>query len=188
MANSQITKKAMADALKELMKTKPLNKISVQDIVNKCGLNRQTFYYHFHDIFELLEWIYKKEAIEKISQYKNYEHWTEGFYQVFKYIEDNKLFCMNTLNSLGREHLENYLYSVTYDLVIGVVYEISRNMKVKEKHKEFIANFYTLAFIGLIIQWMKKGMKEEPEKLIKDLIELIEGNFMKALQKYELCD
>ncbi|WP_434654795.1 TetR family transcriptional regulator [Thermoanaerobacterium thermosaccharolyticum] len=76
MANSQITKKAMADVLKELMKTKPLNKISVQDIVDKCGLNRQTFYYHFHDIFELLEWIYKKEAIEKISQYKNYEHWT----------------------------------------------------------------------------------------------------------------
>jgi len=58
-------------------------------------------------------------------------------------------------------------------------------MKVKEEHKKFIANFYTLAFIGLIIQWMKNGMKEDPKIIIEDLSELIEGNFIKALQKYE---
>nr|WP_231969132.1 TetR-like C-terminal domain-containing protein [Thermoanaerobacterium sp. RBIITD] len=100
-------------------------------------------------------------------------------------MEDNKSFCMNTLNSLGREHLDYYLYSITYDLVIGVVYELSNNMKIKEEYKRFIANFYTLAFIGLIIQWMKNGMKEDPEIIINDLSELIEGNFIRALRKYE---
>lgn len=185
MANSQITKKVLANALKELMRSKSLNKISIQDIVDRCGLNRQTFYYHFHDIYDLLGWIYEKEAVEKIVQYKSYKNWKEGFYQVFKYIEDNKSFCMNTLNSLGREHLDYYLYSITYDLVIGVVYELSNNMKIKEEYKRFIANFYTLAFIGLIIQWMKNGMKEDPEIIINDLSELIEGNFIRALRKYE---
>jgi len=116
VSSSQIQKKVLGDALKELMRSKPLSKISIQNIVDECGLNRQTFYYHFHDIYDLLGWIYEKEAVEKIAQYKSYKHWTEGFYHVFKYIEDNKSFCMNTLNSLGREHLDNYLYSVTYDL------------------------------------------------------------------------
>ncbi|WP_006523434.1 TetR-like C-terminal domain-containing protein [Desulfoscipio gibsoniae] len=55
-----------------------------------------------------------------------------------------------------------YLYSVINELLIGVINEISCNMKVKEGYKKFIANFYTLAFNGLVIQWMKGGMKENP--------------------------
>lgn len=89
------------------------------------------------------------------------------------------------MNSLGREHLDDYLYSVTYDLIIGVVNEVSRDMNVKEADKRFIANFYTLAFIGLVVQWMKNGMKEKLEYIIKELSELVEENFIKALQRYE---
>lgn len=185
MSSSLITKRAIANSLKELMKRTPLNKISVKDVVDNCGVNRQTFYYHFQDIFELVGWIYKTEAVESIAQYRSYDTWTEGFYKIFLYIEDNKDLCINTLNSLGREHLDNYLYSVTNDLIMGVVNEVSSNMNVKEEDKKFIANFYTLAFTGLVIQWMKNGMKEKPEFIIKELNELVEGNFIKALQRYE---
>jgi len=78
MSNSIITKKALAKSLKELMNSIPLNKISVKEIVNNCGLNRQTFYYHFQDIYNLLEWIYETEAVESISQYRSYNTWTDG--------------------------------------------------------------------------------------------------------------
>lgn len=185
MSSSLITKKVLSNSLKELMKTTPLKKISVNKLVENCGLNRQTFYYHFQDIFELVGWIYNTEAIESIAQYRSYNTWKDGFYKIFVYIENNKEVCLNTLNSLGREHLDNYLYSVTSDLIMGVVNEVSRNMKVKEEDKKFIGNFYTLAFIGLVIQWMKNGMKEKPEFIIEELSKLIEGNFIKALQRYE---
>ncbi len=185
MPSSQITKKALAASLKELMKSTPLNKISIKNIVDNCGLNRQTFYYHFQDIFDLVDWIYKTEAIESIAQYRSYNTWTNGFYKIFQYIEDNKAFCLNTFNSLSRTHLDMYLYSVINELLMEVVNEISCNIKVKEDDKKFIANFYALAFIGLIIQWMKDGMKEDPKLIIEKLSELIEGNFIKALQRYE---
>ncbi|MCX7772197.1 MAG: dihydroxyacetone kinase transcriptional activator DhaS [Clostridia bacterium] len=185
MPSSVITKRALAQSLKELMRKTPLSKITVKHIVDHCGVNRQTFYYHFQDIFELLDWIYKTEAIESIAQYRTYSTWTDGFLKVFQYIESNKTFCLNTLHSLGRNHLDTYLYAVTYDLLIGVVNEVSAKMKVLEEDKKFIANFYTLAFIGLVIQWMHDGMKEEPERIIEKLSELVEGNFIKALQRYE---
>ena len=59
---SQITKRALASALKELLEHKPLNKITIADITEQCGVNRQTFYYHFQDIYALLEWIYTTDA------------------------------------------------------------------------------------------------------------------------------
>ncbi|MCR1952784.1 dihydroxyacetone kinase transcriptional activator DhaS [Clostridium sp. DSM 100503] len=185
MSSSLQTKKSLAKSLKKLMKVNPLHKISVKDIVKDCNVNRQTFYYHFHDIYELVEWIYKTEAIESIEEYKSYSTWIDGFYKIFLYIEDNKEFCYNTLNSLSRTHLDMYLFSVINDLLMGVINEVSSDMSVKSKDKKFMADFYTHAFEGLVIQWMKDGMKEDPKVLIEKLKELIEGNFVRALKRYE---
>ncbi|WP_281269506.1 dihydroxyacetone kinase transcriptional activator DhaS [Fontibacillus phaseoli] len=185
LSNSILTKKALAASLKQMMGETPLNKITVKHLVEDCGLNRQTFYYHFQDIYELLGWIYQTEAVDTIAEYRSYTTWTHGFHKIFTYIENNKAFCLNTLHSLARNHLDTYLYSVTNQLIMGVVNEVSCNKQVEEKEKKFIANFYTLAFTGLVIQWMRDGMKEEPQAIIERLSELVEGNFERALQRYE---
>ena len=185
VSSSLQTKKSLAKSLKKLMRLTPLHKISVKDVVKECNLNRQTFYYHFHDIYELVEWIYKTEAIESIAEYKSYNTWIDGFYKIFLYIEGNKEFCYNTLNSLSRTHLDMYLFSVINGLLMGVINEISSDMIIKIEDKKFMADFYTHAFAGLVIQWMKDGMKEDPKVLIEKLKELIEGNFVIALKRYQ---
>jgi probable dihydroxyacetone kinase regulator len=185
LSNALLTKNALAHSLKSLMEHIPLNKISVKHLVDDCGLNRQTFYYHFQDIFDLLGWVYTTEAVAGIAQYRSYDTWTDGFYKIFCYIENNKAFCCNTLDSLGRNHLDTYLYSVTYDLIMGVINELSTGMVVESEDKQFTANFYTMAFTGLVIQWMRSGMKDQPKLIIEKLSELIEGNFLKALHTYE---
>ena len=63
MADSNMTKKALASALKELMKTVPFSKISVGDICNMCEMNRKSFYYHFKDKYDLINWIYTSEFV-----------------------------------------------------------------------------------------------------------------------------
>ena len=68
MANSNITKKALAQSLKELGSTKILDKITVADITNHCGVNRQTFYYHFNDKYELLNWIYTEDLFKPLTK------------------------------------------------------------------------------------------------------------------------
>lgn len=185
MSNALLTKKALARSLKQLMEHTPLAKITVRQLVEHCGVNRQTFYYHFQDLFDLLGWIYRTEALEGIAAYRSYETWTDGFQRIFAYIEQNKAFCRNTLDSLGRNHLDAYLYSVTNDLIMGVIGELCACRTVAEEDQAFIANFYTLAFTGLIIQWMRDGMREDPALLIRRLSALIEGHFVQALDKWD---
>lgn len=181
---SQITKKALAASLKNMLAQKPLEKIKVIDITQDCEVNRQTFYYHFKDIYDLLEWIYTNEAAKVLGDNKTYDTWQEGFARIFNYILDNKDFVLNTYKSVSREYLERYLYNETYLLLIKVVEEKSNGMVLRENDKSFIADFYKYAFVGLVLDWIKKGMKEDPGEIIEKLNILISGNIEKYLDVY----
>ena len=82
----QITKKALAESLKKQMQTIPLAKITVNDIVKECGLNRRTLYYYFNDIYDLLEWIYKTELKEVLGENRTYTSWQKGLLEIFEYL------------------------------------------------------------------------------------------------------
>ena len=118
---SQTTKRALEASLKHLLLQKPLNKITINDIAEDCGISRMTFYYHFKDIYDLVEWSCEEDARRALNGKKTYETWQEGFYQIFQAVRENKPFIMNVYHSVSREQVENYLYKVTYALVVGVV-------------------------------------------------------------------
>ncbi|MGL5311971.1 MAG: TetR/AcrR family transcriptional regulator [Peptostreptococcaceae bacterium] len=181
---SQMTKKAFAASLKNMLAQRPLDKIKVIDITEDCEVNRQTFYYHFKDIYDLLEWIYTSEATKALDGNKTYDTWQQGFTHVFEYILENKSFVLNTFNSVSREYLERYLYNETYLLLMGVVEEKAKDISVREKDKIFIADFYKYAFVGILLDWIKKGMKENPTDIINRLSTLICGNIEEALERY----
>lgn len=181
---AQTTKKALAASLKKLLSEKPLDKITVIDIVEDCEVNRQTFYYHFKDIYDLVEWIYTSEATKALDGKKTYDTWQQGFLQIFEYVHVNKAFVLNTYRSINREHLEQYLYNETYNLLIGVIEEKAANMSVRDDDKAFIANFYKYAFVGLMLEWIHNGMRETPSSIINRLNVLIHGDIDKALEKF----
>lgn len=181
---AQTTKKALAASLKKLLAEKPLDKITVIDIVEDCEVNRQTFYYHFKDIYDLVEWIYTSEATKVIGDKKTYDTWQQGFLRIFEYVLENKAFVINTYHSLSREHLERYLYNEVYILLIGVVEEKAAGMAVRDDDKAFIANFYKYAFVGLMLEWIRTGMKEKPSSIIERLSTLIHGDIADALERF----
>jgi len=181
---SQTTKKALASSLKKLLTEKPLDKITIVDIVEDCEVNRQTFYYHFKDIYDLVEWIYSSEAAIALDGMKTYDTWQQGFLQIFEYVLENRQFVINTYHSKNREHLERYLYSKTFDLLYDVIEEKALEIKVRESDKKFIANFYKYAFVGLVLEWIGVGMKSKPESIVEHIDVLIHGDFEKALENY----
>ena len=181
---SQITKRALASALKELLEHKPLNKITIADITEQCGVNRQTFYYHFQDIYDLMDWIFVSEATQVIQGKKTYNTWQQGFLQIFEYVLANKALITNAYHSLSREQMERYLYDVTYHLLIDVVEEQAAGIPVRQEDKAFIADFYKYAFVGLLLDWIRQGMKEDPKRIVNRLSILIHGDIGRALEKY----
>ena len=76
---SQITKRALEASLKKLLTKKPLDKITITDITEDCGINRMTFYYHFKDIYDLVEWVCVEDATRILGENKTYDTWQEGF-------------------------------------------------------------------------------------------------------------
>ncbi|WP_407695571.1 TetR/AcrR family transcriptional regulator [Sarcina ventriculi] len=182
---SSITKIALADSLKKLLHVKTLDKITVKDIVEDCGVNRQTFYYHFHDIYDLLGWFFIKEAEKIVGNKKTYTTWHQGFLEAFKYVNNDKKLIINAYNSIGREYLENYLYSIVYGLLKDIVEEKAQGMNVSEEDKKFVADFYKYAFVGLSLEWIRMGMKDEPEYIIEKLSKLIKGDIEAGLKKLE---
>jgi probable dihydroxyacetone kinase regulator len=183
---SQITKRALESSFKNLLLKKPLNKITISDITNDCGINRMTFYYHFKDIYDLIEWICNEETERAINGKKTYETWQQGFLQTFQMVLKNKPLITNVYHSISREKIEDYFYSITFDLLIAVVEEKAVGMSVTETDKKFIASFYTFAFVGLLLDWIKKDMREDPQVIIDKVSTLIYGDVSKALIKYQL--
>ena len=112
---SQMTKRALVASLKDLLAEKPLDKITVTDLTEHCGVNRMTFYYHFKDIYDLVEWAYIESATRALAGQKTYDTWQQGFLQILQAVQMDKVFVTKVYHSISREHIENYLYRLTYD-------------------------------------------------------------------------
>ena len=181
---SQTTKRALEASLKNLMLQKPLDKITINDIAEDCGISRMTFYYHFKDIYDLVEWSCVEDASKALEGKRTYDTWQQGFLQILEAVIANKPFILNVYHSVSREQVEIYLYKLTYDLLIGVVEEKSVGMSVREEDKRFIADFYKFAFVGLILDWIRNGMKDDPQLLTDRLASLVRGNITSALNHY----
>ncbi len=181
---SQITKKAIEASLKNLLLKKPFDKITINDIAEDCGISRMTFYYHFKDIYDLVEWACEEDAKKILEGKDDYKTWTQGFLNLFEEVLKNKPFILNVYRSVGREQVENYLYKIVYDLLLNVIEEKAQGMTVREEDKEFIADFYKYAFVGLMLDWVKNGMKEDPHKIVKKVEFLLSGSLSVSLERF----
>ncbi|WP_320127618.1 TetR/AcrR family transcriptional regulator [uncultured Sphaerochaeta sp.] len=181
---SEITKKALTASLKKLLVEKSLDKVTIVDITEDCGVNRQTFYYHFQDINAMIEWIYHYEATKALGGKKTYDTWQQGFLQIFNYVLENKVFVIRTYHSSSFNNLQEYLYNETFALLYAVIEEKSGHMRVREDDKQFIANFYKFAFVGLMLAWVDQGMMEKPEVIIERLSTLLQGDLFLALERF----
>ncbi len=181
---SQITKHALEASLKKLIVQKPVDKITIADITEDCGISRMAFYYHFKDIYDLIEWSFVEDAERIVGGKKTYDTWQQGFVNIFIAVLENKPFIYGVYHSVSREQVETYLYKLTFDLLMGVIDEQAKGMSVKESDKIFIADFYKYAFVGIVLEWIKSGMKQEPEQIVDHISTLISGDIYRALDKY----
>ena len=180
------TKYALEASLKHLLAQKPLNKITINDITEDCGINRMTFYYHFKDIYDLVEWACLEDARAALEEKKTYATWQEGFLQIFEAVRANKPFIMNVYRCVHQEQVERYLRPLVDHLLLDVINEEAAGMTVREEDKAFIARMYGYIFIGLMLDWIKDDMQQDPKELVGRLATLIKGNILQGLQRFRL--
>ncbi|MCD7833472.1 MAG: TetR/AcrR family transcriptional regulator [Lachnospiraceae bacterium] len=182
--SSNRTKTELREALKKLLQNRSLDKITITDLTEECGISRMAFYYHFKDIYDLMEWMCIEEVSDALQNKKTYDTWTEGLSQIFDAIYENKSLVMHAYRSISRERIEHFLFQVTQDLIMGVVEEKAAGLDVSQKDKEFIANFYKYSFVGIILDWISQGMKADYNGIVGDMSKVMYGNIANAIHNF----
>ena len=184
MSDSLITKKAIAQSLKELMKKRDLRKISVSDIVENCGVNRQTFYYHFQDKYDLVNWIYYNEVVAAVATQKVFTDWSDVMLDILNVMRKEKYFYTNALNVTDQNAFQEYFFNLTKNLIAEIITAVEDGKGIREEDKNFIAEFYTYGLVGIVVQWARRGMKEEPQELVGKLRYFIEDSKRFTASRY----
>jgi len=179
---SDATKVAMSNALKEQLKKKKLSKITINDIASACNISRMTFYYHFQDIYDLTEWTLEEAAGRAIGENRTYDSWQYGFEDLLEELQGNQVLILNIYRSMDREMIERYLLKKAESLLMPVVEQESHGLPVNEENKRRVAIFYSYAFLGVLMEWIGKGMAAPPREVVKMVSAIVQGDFRNSLE------
>ncbi|WP_129725026.1 TetR-like C-terminal domain-containing protein [Xylanivirga thermophila] len=179
----QYTRKMIRKVFTKMLNERPLNKITVKDIVKACQINRNTFYYYYPDIYAVLSEIFQTELQTVIDEYNDTLSWEESFLVATKFALENKTAIYHVYNSMRREELENYIYGVSGNVMTRYVEKVSDGISASSGDKKLIASFYQCALTEMLLRWVASGMKEDPDIIVKRIGQLFDGTVALSLNR-----
>jgi len=179
-------KPEIINSFKDLLNKKSMDKVTVKEICTQCGVNRQTFYYYFKDIMDILNFIIFEELAVEIAQNRTFETWEDGFLSTMHYLKKNSKMILHIYKSSYWNEAKVYFVEFSNKLLNHVVDECENNLDVKLQDKDqlFIVNFYRHVFNGLMMDWVSEGMKEEPEVILRKLLLMITGSIPRSVDAF----
>ena len=164
---NQRTEAVLIGTFKELMLKKPMNKITVSELVEECGINRKTFYYHFEDIRDMLRKMLRQDIEAIFSRGDLITDHDLIINSVLDYIEQNKVILKNMLSCIGRAELDLFLNSNVNKPIYSLVCETEQkqNLSVGDEYKRFLADFFTRAVSGVLIDWIENRADRNKEQI-----------------------
>lgn len=184
MSDSMITKKALAYSLKNMIKKKSFDRITISDIVNDCGLNRQTFYYHFKDKYDLLNWIYYNEAIAVFKDGLAFDNWNQKVCALLSRMKEEEDFYCTTLKKVHDSEFRNYLFSSVNSLFKDIIEHLAADFEDNAFKKDFAAEFISYGVVGMIVAWAQRGMEQSPEIIARSIKEILRDARIVATSNY----
>ena len=183
MAN--FTKEAIKSTFITLLDTTPLNQITVKMIVEKCGINRNSFYYHYEDLPALINEVIMDEADRIISQHPDVDSLETALEAALDFASENRRAILNIYNSLNRDIFEQYLWKVCDHVVSAYARTIAAASSVSPEDLEIIKRFYRCECFGVVMDWLQGGMNFDVRKQVERFCVLHQGIPEKMLHKAE---
>ena len=174
------TEHRLAEALKEMMSEMPLDEISVTLLVKKCRVNRQTFYYHFHDIYDLLTLVFLDEKIPDIENVDSIDSMIKC---IFSYYQKNSQFINATTNSAAKDLFEEFIYNATYKTILKIINEQPDSKKLHHNDRKAIARFYSQAYSRSIVYYLSTYKNRTLAGLFSCFAFESEDNFKQAIDR-----
>lgn len=178
------TKKALAEALKDAMKSKPFHKITVSELIQQCNVNRKTFYYHFEDIYALLKWMLEQEAIEVVKNFDLFVDYEDAIVFIMDYIEENDYIINCAYDSIGRDGLKLFFCADFLEITVSIIEQAENftGKKMAPTYKDFLSHFYMEAIAGMLIDWIKDRSLRNKNDIINYIANTIRYSLIGILQ------
>lgn len=170
MSESNITKRALASTMKRLMETRPFAKISVSDICEVCGMHRKSFYYHFKDKYDLVNWIFYHDFIE-ITVRDEPGTFSELYKRLCTYFYENRVFYKNALSVTGQNSFGEYyqeLFEASVKAWLEDDYPDSGRL-------DLIAAYYSQVSLAALTKWLDSSPCMPPEEYFALMRDLMDG-------------
>jgi AcrR family transcriptional regulator len=163
MAN--FTKNAIKQSLIKLLNENQSGRITVKDIVDDCGINRNSFYYHYSDIPTLIEEIIKEETDRVIAEHRSLDSLEDCFDIAADFVDANRHAALYLYRSTNRDIFEHYLMDVCTYVVESYVTTVFDDTPLDESDRALLVRYYRCLCFGFILDWLDSGMKDEPNEI-----------------------
>lgn len=180
------TQQAIRNSCIKLLNECPSNhQITVKDIVEDCGINRNSFYYHYHDLPSLVEEIFTDEADALIRDFPRIDTIEEGLKTAVSFALENKKMILHLYNSKNREMYEHYLWRICHHIAEAYINTAFSEYAISESDKNTIIHFHQCECFGIIMNWVSSGMKSDILENIHRLCEIRKGMTKEMFQRCE---
>ena len=174
------TKSAIIDAFWQLLEERPYTKITVRDIVERCQVNRNTFYYHFHDIPELLETTIKSDVDQIIQTNGHFGSPTDCLIPIVERCLKRKKAMLHIYRSVKRDVFQNELERIILYTVTQYVHTVTKDLNIPSEDKTILIQYYKCCLLGYTLDWLDKNMNFDLLKSVTRITDLIGDSLKQA--------
>ncbi|MBM7707992.1 TetR/AcrR family transcriptional regulator C-terminal domain-containing protein [Enterococcus lemanii] len=183
--NENQTKIKIAETFIKAVSESPDKLISVQEIAEKAQVNRQTFYYHFKDRDQLIEWIFNQDALKHLSEEEvSIDNWEEQALKMLKAMIAHDVFYQAVLKE--RRELLTTTFSHRIQLIFEKIFqEVKIGYELSRQEVQFYSRFFSFGCTGLFESWIYEGYQETPLVMATQLFQLAKDIEFLAYRLYD---
>ena len=179
---SELTKRAIQESFKKLLSNQPLDKITVKNITDDCGVNRNTFYYHYHDIYALLdEWLDIKLG-RKATQVFLTNEWKDVLKELLHRFQDNRNTVNHVFNSISRDRLERYVFDVLLEDIDAMFRMRLEGEQICETSIQTMSSVFCYTIFGFLLKYMYNGMKDDIDAVFDPILDFLDSSISSYLR------
>lgn len=180
---SAFTKQAIFSSFLKFLKEKPLDKITVKDIVDDCGINRKTFYYYFSDIYAMAEEMFRSRIGELQKEFPPGEYsWHDIIEKTGEYMYENKKITLHVFRSVGYEKMHDLIFETSMEYILPFIKKTAGELPVSKEDMRLIAGYACITISGVVTHWISCGMETIPKQLVDRFSKILSGTLRLSLE------
>lgn len=172
---TQFTENAIMDTFVEMLEEMPLEKITIQKIIKRCNISRNTFYYHFGDIYALLDAVLHRDlTLLFVNNVSSQDDWAEKLRLLFDYMYQKRRMLYHIYHSVNHSMLEQYLYKSTQNFFQTHIAHAAKGMLIADDDFHFLCFAFQSMFVGILMDWLRCGMEHNLNDMLEPAVRLLD--------------